>query len=269
MQRIIFILYIFINFCFALPQVEFKNSCVPLNEFSESQKKVLLHSYLAGVNDGFGLTLAAIAWKESCAGEYKMNFQDPSAGNFHAYIPGVINRYPKLKQNGFTQNMVGAMLVENDSFAEQIAITELKYWQREHQGNWKNIIKSYNKGYSWQKNEQANIQAEKYYQDVAIRVKQLESYFKRKEIQQEITFAQNSSKVTQPKTMQPPKEMTQNLASNSSKKAPQNHDYYAYGEDSIGYDSSFLPIYQVGNEFAAPFKPKKTIIKEFDLIEVY
>lgn len=151
MQRLIWIILIFINFSFALPQVEFKNSCVPLAQFSESQKQVLLRSYLAGEQDGFGLTLAAIAWQESCAGVYKMNFQDPSAGNFHAYIPGVINRYPQLKQNGFTQNMVGAMLVENDTFAEQIAIIELKYWQKEHKGNWKNIIKSYNKGYSWQK----------------------------------------------------------------------------------------------------------------------
>ena len=125
MQRLIWIILIFINFSFALPQVEFKNSCVPLAQFSESQKQVLLRSYLAGEQDGFGLTLAAIAWQESCAGVYKMNFQDPSAGNFHAYIPGVINRYPQLKQNGFTQNMVGAMLVENDAFAEQIAIIEL------------------------------------------------------------------------------------------------------------------------------------------------
>ncbi len=267
MQRIVFVLCALMSMSFALPQVEFKNSCVPLNQFSESQKRVLLRSYLAGEQDGFGLTLAAIAWQESCAGEYKMNFQDPSAGNFHAYIPGVINRYPQLKQNGFTQNMVGAMLVENDAFAEQIAITELKYWQREHKGNWKNIIKSYNKGYSWQKNEQANIQAEKYYQEIAIRVKQLESYFKTREAQESIRLSQNTPKIIQTKSLAESRDFVQtNVAKDSQSKSK---DYYAYGEGSIDYDSSLLPIYQVGNEFAAPFKPKKTIIKEFDLIEIY
>lgn len=265
MQRLIWILLIFINFSFALPQVEFKNSCVPLAQFSESQKQVLLRSYLAGEQDGFGLTLAAIAWQESCAGVYKMNFQDPSAGNFHAYIPGVINRYPQLKQNGFTQNMVGAMLVENDAFAEQIAITELKYWQKEHKGNWKNIIKSYNKGYSWQKNEQANLQAEKYYQEVAFRVKQLESYFKGKEAQKDRFKMSDNTQATQSKTLE-----SQKMAKHSQPTPSlESQGYYAYGEDSVSYDSTLLPIYQVGNEFAAPFKPKKTIIKEFDLIEIY
>lgn len=244
-----------------MPQVEFKNSCVPLAQFSESQKQVLLRSYLAGEQDGFGLTLAAIAWQESCAGVYKMNFQDPSAGNFHAYIPGVINRYPQLKQNGFTQNMVGAMLVENDTFAEQIAIIELKYWQKEHKGNWKNIIKSYNKGYSWQKNEQANLQAEKYYQEVAIRVKQLESYFKGKEAQENRFKISYNTQTTQSKTWEKSQNATQTQL--------ESQGYYAYGEDSVSYDSTLLPIYQVGNEFAEPFKPKKTIIKEFDLIEIY
>ncbi|WP_416862229.1 hypothetical protein [Helicobacter ganmani] len=220
-----------------------------------------MRSYLAGEQDGFGLTLAAIAWQESCAGVYKMNFQDPSAGNFHAYIPGVINRYPQLKQNGFTQNMVGAMLVENDAFAEQIAIIELKYWQKEHKGNWKNIIKSYNKGYSWQKNEQANLQAEKYYQEVAIRVKQLESYFKGKEAQENRFKISYNTQTTQSKTWEKSQNATQTQL--------ESQGYYAYGEDSVSYDSTLLPIYQVGNEFAEPFKPKKTIIKEFDLIEIY
>ena len=261
MQRLIWIILIFINFSFALPQVEFKNSCVPLAQFSESQKQVLLRSYLAGEQDGFGLTLAAIAWQESCAGVYKMNFQDPSAGNFHAYIPGVIKRYPELKQNGFTQNMVGAMLVDDDDFAAKIAITELKFWYKEHKGNWKNIIKSYNKGYSWQKNEQANLQAEKYYQEVAIRVKQLESYFKGKEAQENRFKISYNTQTTQSKTWEKSQNATQTQL--------ESQGYYAYGEDSVSYDSTLLPIYQVGNEFAEPFKPKKTIIKEFDLIEIY
>ncbi|TLD85095.1 hypothetical protein LS70_000645 [Helicobacter sp. MIT 11-5569] len=254
MQRIVLSLLLFCGVVFAAPKVDFKNACVPLAQFSKEQKEVLLRSYLAGESEGFGLTLAAIAWKESCAGEYKMNFQDPSAGNFHAYIPGVINRYPQLKQNGFTQNMVGAMLVDDDEFAAKIAILELKFWQKEHQGNWKNIVKSYNKGYSWKKSSTANTQAEKYYQEIAWRVKELESYFKKKDMQRvalDLPKAQKEHKAI--------KEQNQN---------PQK-DFYAYGEDSVAHDFKFLPIYQIGNEFAAPYVPKKTVLKDFELLEIY
>lgn len=239
------VLCFLVTFAFGVPKVEFKNSCVPLSQFSNSQKEVLFRAYLAGEKDGFGYTLAAIAWKESCAGEYKMNFQDPSAGIFHAYIPGVINRYPKLKQNGFTQNMVGAMLVEDDKFAAQIAISELKFWERQHKGNWRNIIKSYNKGYSWQKNQRANLQAEKYYMDVASKVKQLQKYFDFQTI-----YETASSKPANIKT--PSKDFG---------------EYYA----NVPQESEFmlLPIYQNGNEFASPLKQKKTINKDFELLENY
>ncbi|WP_034552139.1 hypothetical protein [Helicobacter apodemus] len=231
---------------YALPKVDFKNSCVPLEQFSPSQKEVLLHAYLAGEAEGFGYTLAAIAWKESCAGVYKMNFQDPSAGNFHAYIPGVIKRYPELKQNGFTQNMVGAMLVDDDDFAAKIAITELKFWYKEHKGNWKNIIKSYNKGYTWQKNSQSNTQAEFYYTDIANKIKQLQGYFQTPQMQ--------------------------SIALNLSKKSKKNDQpFYALKEKPNKEDKKeifSLPIYQRANEFAAPLIKKPTIFKEFDLIDI-
>lgn len=252
MQRIVLSVLMLSSVAFAAPKVDFKNACVPLAQFSKSQKEVLLRSYLAGESEGFGLTLAAIAWKESCAGEYKMNFQDPSAGNFHAYIPGVINRYPQLKQNGFTQNMVGAMLVEDDEFAAKIAILELKFWQKEHKGNWKNIIKSYNKGYSWKKSQSANTQAEKYYQEVAWRIRELESYFKGWDIKQvalELPKAHKEYK--------------------KAKEQDKQENFYAYEKDLASNDFKFLPIYQVGNEFAAPYTPKKTVLKDFELLEIY
>lgn len=247
--RIIFFILLFLYEAYALPKMEFKNSCVPLKDFSSSQKEVLLKSYLAGEEFGYGYTLAAIAWKESCAGEYKMNFQDPSAGNFHAYIPGVIRKYPTLKQNGFTQNMVGALLVEDDDFAAKVAISELKFWDLEHKGNWKNIIKSYNKGYSWQKSETSNKQAEKYYSDVAYRVKQLQGYFDTKEMRDIAA------------------RLSQKVIKNRDKK-DDKAEYYAY-ESKKGEKFMLLPIYQIGNEFAAPIEGKPTVIKEFDLMELY
>ncbi|CAM2945234.1 hypothetical protein [Helicobacter burdigaliensis] len=250
MQKFILLFLLLFSFSYALPKVEFKNSCVPLKDFSTEQKEVLLQSYLAGEKYGFGYTLAAIAWQESCAGVYKMNFQDPSAGIYHAYIPGVIKRYKNLKQNGFTENLVGAMLVSNDEFAQKIALNDLQFWHKEHKGDWKKIIKSYNKGYSWQKNKYANTQAENYYKSIAQKVKELEAYL--------------------------PKSTLAQIA--NSQKNPQNH-YYTKNQNftptktdkkSTQDSKAFLlPIYQAGNDFLEPLEKSPTLLKEFDLIEIY
>ena len=241
-MRFLFLFLLTFHFLYALEKVTFKNSCVPLKYFSDKQKEVLLKSYISAQKEGFGYTLAAIAWKESCAGEYKMNFQDPSAGNYHAYIPGVIKRYPKLRQNGFTQNMVGAKLVNDDDFAIKVALEELKFWDKTHNGNWKKIIKSYNKGYSWQKNTKANLQAENYYKDIAFKVKELQEYFKGEDLHK---VALNIPKKTYEKK----------IALKNEKESKK--EFY------------LLPIYQVGNEFMGVESRKPTIIKDFELMKIY
>lgn len=248
MPKFIIIFTLLLSLVYGLPKVEFKNSCVPLKDFSPEQKEVLLKSYLAGAEHGFGYTLAAIAWQESCAGVYKMNFQDPSAGIYHAYIPGVIKRYKNLKQNGFTQNLVGAMLVSNDTFAQKIAISDLKFWHKEHKGDWKKIIKSYNKGYSWQKNDYANTQAENYYKSIAQKVKELEAYLPKSTLEQ-IAISKKAPK--------------ESLYANSKKTTN-------YKENSNTDKKAFLlPIYQSGNDFLEPLDKSPTLLKEFDLIEIY
>ncbi|CAE09369.1 conserved hypothetical protein [Wolinella succinogenes] len=182
----------------ALPQGFESNRCV--NEpqyFSPKQKAVLLKAYEYGAPHDLGYTLAAIAWKESCAGEYRMNFQDPSAGIYHAHLPGLIKKYPSLKQNGFTQNVLGALLVKDDAFAAREAISELKYWEKVHQGNWERMIKSYNKGFSWQKDSQSNRLAEDYYQDVKEKVKRLQAFLPRLKLDK-YTSLESSNRVSLP-----------------------------------------------------------------------
>lgn len=121
--------------------------------------------------------MAAIAWKESCAGLYRINFDDPSAGIYHAHLPGVIKRHYKTKNTAFRRNVVAEKLIRDTEFASKIALEELLYWQKIHKDNWKNIIKSYNKGFSWQKSKGRNQLAEAYYEDISKRVKVLEDYF--------------------------------------------------------------------------------------------
>jgi len=95
-------------------------------DFNKHQKQIIIKAFKYGSKNGFGYTMAAIAWKESCAGEYRINFADPSAGIYHAHIPG--------------------------------------------------IIKTYNKGFSWEKDKEREKMANAYFEDIANRIKTLQNY---------------------------------------------------------------------------------------------
>ncbi|RAX54611.1 hypothetical protein CCY99_02275 [Helicobacter sp. 16-1353] len=171
-MRFVLVFLLFSIALFATPI----NKCVSVDEFSQSQKEIIAYAYNYGKQYDLGFTLAAIAWHESCAGEYRMNFADPSAGIYHALIPGVIRRYKMLKDTGFNRNVIGELLVRDDEFASKVAIDELMYWDKVRDGNWKNIVKSYNKGFSWEKSPRMNELAENYYRSIKEKKDILESY---------------------------------------------------------------------------------------------
>lgn len=152
------------------------NKCVSIDKFSNAQKEIIAYAYNYGKQYSLGYTLAAIAWHESCAGEYRMNFADPSAGIYHALIPGVIRRYKMLKDTGFNRNVIGELLIRDDEFASKVAIDELLYWDKVRDGNWKDIVKSYNKGFSWEKSPRMNTLAENYYKSIKEKKEILERY---------------------------------------------------------------------------------------------
>lgn len=160
--------------CFAYAN---SDSCKNIQHFSKSQIQTIHYAYHYGKKYNLGFTMAAIAWKESCAGLYRINFDDPSAGIYHAHLPGVIKRHYKAKNTAFRRNVVAEKLIRDPEFASKIALEELLYWKKIHKDNWKNIIKSYNKGFSWQKSKGRNQLAENYYEDISKRVKILEDYF--------------------------------------------------------------------------------------------
>ncbi|MCX2717932.1 hypothetical protein OQH61_09325 [Helicobacter sp. MIT 21-1697] len=164
-----------LSIAFALPLHKIEGKCVQPKEFNKNQKQVILKAFKYGAKSGFGYTMAAIAWKESCAGEYRVNFADPSAGIFHAHIPGIIKKH-KQKDSNFMRNMVGELLMRDDGFALQSALEELSYWHKVRKGNWYEVIKSYNKGFSWEKNKERDKMAQEYFEDVIERVKALQGY---------------------------------------------------------------------------------------------
>ncbi len=147
-------------------------NCDNIKDFNAKQKEVLKAAYQFGSKENLGYEMASIAWKESCAGVYKINFSDPSAGVYHSYIPSVLKSYGH-NDSPFLRNVMGELLIKNDAFASEVALKELLYWKTRYHDNLKDMIKSYNKGSRWEKNEKSNADAEKYYEDIQDRIRRL------------------------------------------------------------------------------------------------
>ncbi|WP_187870246.1 hypothetical protein [Helicobacter pylori] len=147
-------------------------NCDNIKDFNAKQKEVLKAAYQFGSKENLGYEMAGIAWKESCAGTYKINFSDPSAGIYHAYIPSVLKSYGH-NNSPFLRNVMGELLIKDDAFASEVALKELLYWKTRYHDNLKDMIKSYNKGSRWEKNEKANADAEKYYEEIQDKIRRL------------------------------------------------------------------------------------------------
>ncbi|MGL2726111.1 hypothetical protein ACQJ71_06045 [Helicobacter pylori] len=147
-------------------------NCDNLKDFNAKQKEVLKAAYQFGSKENLGYEMAGIAWKESCAGVYKINFSDPSAGVYHSYIPSVLKSYGH-NDSPFLRNVMGELLIKDDAFASQVALKELLYWKTRYHDNLKDMIKSYNKSSRWEKNEKSNADAEKYYEEIQDRIRRL------------------------------------------------------------------------------------------------
>ncbi|PUD30956.1 hypothetical protein C2R96_05895 [Helicobacter pylori] len=147
-------------------------NCDNIKDFNAKQKEVLKFAYQFGSKENLGYEMASIAWKESCAGVYKINFSDPSAGVYHSYIPSVLKSYGH-NNSPFLRNVMGELLIKDDAFASEVALKELLYWKTRYHDNLKDMIKSYNKGSRWEKNEKSNADAEKYYEEIQDRIRRL------------------------------------------------------------------------------------------------
>ncbi len=147
-------------------------NCDNIKDFNAKQKEVLKAAYQFGSKENLGYEMAGIAWKESCAGVYKINFSDPSAGVYHSYIPSVLKSYGH-NDSPFLRNVMGELLIKDDAFASEVALKELLYWKTRYHDNLKDMIKSYNKGSRWERSEKSNAEAEKYYEEIQDRIRRL------------------------------------------------------------------------------------------------
>lgn len=118
--------------------------CKSVMDLSETQRETLVQAYEYGEPYGYGYSLAAIAWKESMAGVYKINYSDPSFGVFHNLLTTVARR--EGVTSGFVKNQLAQRLVDDFEYSASHAIAELNTWRRYHKGDIYLTWASYNAG---------------------------------------------------------------------------------------------------------------------------
>lgn len=116
---------------------------------------VEIYAYADRVSE-YGLTLTAIAWKESRGSRYPVNLDDPSCGPFHTKVSNVLAR-EKIEVTPFNKNVVCAKLMRDLPFAVKHANMELNVWRTKHRGNWRKMVESYNSGHGKNKSYAEDI----------------------------------------------------------------------------------------------------------------
>jgi hypothetical protein len=132
---------------------------------TDNQMGVMYKAYQAGKEHDMAYSLAAIAWKESSAGKYMVNLQDPSAGAFHITINNALV-YLKWEDTNFNRNRAAQLLIEDFQLAANFAMINLQFWKDQYGSNWTKIWASYNAGYNWKNGV-------KYSQDIARKIKKI------------------------------------------------------------------------------------------------
>lgn len=143
--------------------------------FDINQKIALSKAYEYGVTHDYGYTLAAIAWKESSAGKYRLNIETKDVGLFQINAK---TAYSTLKVTNYYHRIdLVQELINNDYLGAYIAIETLEHFRAGRQLSipvYKEMLMSYNTGYTWRKSEERKRKALAYSEDVRNKVKTLQ-----------------------------------------------------------------------------------------------
>ena len=148
-----------------------------LYKLNDEQIYNMMFSYAMGNKNGndLGLTLAAIAWKESLFGKYTINLADGKHGSFSMYQ--IHLDYAAIRNNIKTiwsKSRLAESLLRDKSFAAEEAIGILKYFMNRNGCNWRCAVASYNAGFSGLKSKEGKA----YVHDISLRIKALDRKFK-------------------------------------------------------------------------------------------
>jgi len=148
--------------------------CERYNSLSEDQQTVLYEAWLYGLQHDYAWTLPAIAWAESNAGMWRLNYFSHDFGVMQINIEtasrmlGVTSRFKKIE--------LAQQLVDDNELNYYLGSRVLKHFQRGRvmtNDVWIEMVKSYNEGYRWRSDEQSAIKAQGYYETVAQNVREL------------------------------------------------------------------------------------------------
>lgn len=112
------------------------------------QIKNMYTAFQYGKSRNMGLSLAAIAFKESSAGNprFMVNPKDPSAGMFGVTLDNALRKLG-LKETPENLAMVEDMLVNSHGASAWFSMEILGYWLAYHNGDWFKAYRSYNGGF--------------------------------------------------------------------------------------------------------------------------
>jgi hypothetical protein len=145
--------------------------CQALSDFGLSNRQidVMYQSFQYGKERNWGLTLAAIAFKESSAGNpnFMRNPNDPSAG-FHGVKLTHVMTYFDMPDTANNRAIAEDMLISSHGASAWFSMSVLDYWFKYHKGDWYKTVRSYNGGFYWwsSRPEEVRVRTQEYFNDV-------------------------------------------------------------------------------------------------------
>lgn len=141
--------------------------CKELYKLTNSQVGVIYKSYDRGAQDNLGYTLAAISWRESSLGKYRVN---PTSSDYGAY--GInYKTIQRIDKVGHYQSIKTIQeVIFDDDKGVKYALETLRWNLRHFKGDWSKALAMYNKGHQWRSGDA-------YVKDISIKVRQLRTCY--------------------------------------------------------------------------------------------
>lgn len=122
------------------------DECAPLYHITDDQWDVLQQAYNTGEPYDLGNTMAAIVFRESTAGKYKIN---PESGDYGVAHINITTALVRTNTSGYWgKRELITRLVVDDQFNLDLALQELLYWKGETH-SWKAMVSAYNQGWKY------------------------------------------------------------------------------------------------------------------------
>lgn len=122
-------------------------SCAEFDSLSTQQRSNLIKSYHRASQEDLGYTLAAIAWKESSAGKFRVNYRSNDYGLYGINVRTV--QRLTGEDNYYRTVEVVQRLIQDDDLGADVALTTLRWNLKYHKGDWQKAIMMYNAGHKW------------------------------------------------------------------------------------------------------------------------